>query len=162
MLSLQSFTQSMEAMSNERFDQMRACSFFNPVPSDLLSSLVDHSRVVKFKAGAKITSEQDFAVTFYVLFYGTATVFSQGQDVGRVLSGECVGESAFFSKEVSSPSATVIADCELLALEMNQMDIQMIPPSTQIFIDKALLISLHKKLQKANLSRPRQARIHLD
>ncbi|MDH2918568.1 MAG: cyclic nucleotide-binding domain-containing protein [Sideroxydans sp.] len=158
MLSLQSFTQSMSASENERSKQMRDCSFFNPVPTDMLAELVSNSRVVKFAAGSKLTSEHDVHSTFYVLLYGTATVLVDGQDVGRILSGECLGESAFMGKAIHSPSATVVADCDLAAIEMNQTDIQFISPATQTFVDKALLLSLFKKLQKANRSRPRASR----
>ncbi|MFM2408991.1 MAG: hypothetical protein RL358_1733 [Pseudomonadota bacterium] len=155
MLSLQNFTQSMSALSSERFNQMRDCSFFNPVPSDELSILVTHSRLVKFSAGAKLTSENDVSSTFYVLLYGTASAFVDGHEVGRILSGECVGESAFMGKAIYAPSATVVADCDLAAIEMNQIDIQLIPAATQTYVDKALLLSLFKKLQKANHHRPR-------
>lgn len=158
MLSLQSFTQSMSASENERSKQMRDCSFFNPVPTDKLAELVTNSRVVKFSAGNKLTSEDDLKSTFYVLLYGTATVYVDGQDVGRILSGECLGESTFMGNAIHAPSATVVADCDLAAIEMNQTDIQFISPETQTFIDKALLLSLLKKLQKANRSRPRAAR----
>ncbi len=158
MLSLQSFTQSMSASETERSTQMRECSFFNPVPTDRLAELVNYSRVVKFSAGSKLTSEDDIRSTFYVLLYGTATVYADGQDVGRILSGECLGESAFMGNAIHAPSATVIADCDLAAIEMNQTDIQFISPATQTYIDKALLLSLFKKLQKANRSRPRAAR----
>ncbi len=157
MLSLQNFTQSMSALSSERFNQLRDCSFFNPIPSDQLAVLVTYSRVVKFLEGAKLTYENDLSTTFYVLLYGTATVYFDGQEVGRILSGECVGESAFMGKAVNAASATVVADCDLAAIEMNQMDIALIPSATQNYVDKALLLSLFKKLEKANRHRPRAA-----
>lgn len=148
--SLSSFTQRIGDVSSDQFSRMRECSFFDPIPSEYLSEIVTHSRIVSFSAGAKIVTEQDVIRPFYVLIFGAATVYSNRKEVGRILSGECLGESAFFTKETPTRSAAVIADGEVIAVEMNQLDIEAISDATRMFLDKALLLALFKKLQTAN------------
>lgn len=148
--SLSSFTQRFDDVTSDRISKMRECSFFDPLPSEHLAEIVNNSRIVSFTAGDKITTEQDVIRPFYVLIFGSATAYFDHKEVGRILSGECLGESAFFTKEAPTRSATVIADGEVIAVEMNQFDIEAIPDATRMFLDKALLLALFKKLQTAN------------
>lgn len=148
--SLNSFTKRIDEVSDDRFTTLRACSFFNPIPSESLTEIVEKSRIVTFAAGDEITTEHDVIRPFFVIVFGTATAYVHEQEVGRILSGECVGESAFFTKQAPSRLATVIADGELIAVEISQLDIQSISAETQTFLDKALLLALFRKLQSAN------------
>lgn len=148
--SLSNFTKKVDVESEDRFNKIRACSFFDPVPSEYLAEIANHSRVVHFSAKDKIISELDVIRPFYVLIYGSATAYFDHRVVGHILSGECLGESAFFTKEAPTRSAAVIADGEVIALEMGQLDIESISDATRMFMDKALLLALFKKLQAAN------------
>ncbi len=148
--SLDNFTKQVDAASNERFQKIRECSFFDPVPSEYLAEIADHSHLVKFGDKEKIMTEHDMIRPFYVLIYGAANAYFDHKKVGHILSGECLGESAFFTKEAPARSAAVLADGEVLALEMGPMDIEAISVSTRMFLDKALLLALFKKLQTAN------------
>lgn len=148
--SLNSFTKRIEEASTDQFNKIRACSFFDPVPSEYLSEIADKSRIVSFTQGQKIATEQDLIRPFYVIIFGSATVQVDHKNVGRILSGECLGESSFFTKETPARSATVIADGEVIAVEMSPADIESISDVTRVFLDKALLLALFKKLQTAN------------
>lgn len=148
--SLSSFTKQVDADSADRFNKMRECSFFDPVPSEYLLEIASRSRIVRFAAKEKIITEQDVIRPFYVLIYGSATAYFDRRMVGHILSGECLGESAFFTKEAPTRSAAVLADGEVIALEMGQLDIEGISDATRMFMDKALLLALFKKLQAAN------------
>lgn len=152
--SLDSFTKQIDADSSDRFSKIRDCSFFDPVPSEYLAEIANHSRIVHFAAKDKIITEQDVIRPFYVLIYGSATAYFDHKMVGHILSGECLGESAFFTKEAPARSAAVLADGEVIALEMNPLDIEAISVSTRMFLDKALLLALFKKLQTANKRLP--------
>ncbi len=148
--SLNSFTKSIEEVSSDRYAKMRECSFFDPIPSEFLSEIVDKSRIVTFHQGEKIVTEQDTIRPFYVMVFGSATVQVDQHEVGRILSGECLGESAFFTKETATRSATVIAESEVIAVEMSPVDIEAITDPARMFLDKALLLALFRKLQSAN------------
>lgn len=148
--SLNNFTRQVDVESEDRFKKIRDCSFFDPVPSEYLAEIANHSRIVHFAAKDKIITELDVIRPFYVLIYGTATAYFDHRAVGHILSGECLGESAFFTKEAPARSAAVVADGEVIALEMGQLDIEAISDATRMFMDKALLLALFKKLQAAN------------
>ncbi|MGB8516409.1 MAG: cyclic nucleotide-binding domain-containing protein [Gallionella sp.] len=148
--SLSSFTKRLEDAASDRFNQIRGCSFFDPVPSEFLSEIVEKTRIVTFHAGAKIATEQDILRPFYVLIFGTASVQINHKKIGRIQSGECLGESAFFTREAPTRSATVIAESEVIAVEMGPTEIDSITDPARIFLDKALLLALFKKLQSAN------------
>lgn len=148
--SLSNFTKQVDVESEDRFNKIRACSFFDPVPSEYLAEIANHSRIVHFATKDKIITELDVIRPFYVLIYGSATAYFDHRVVGHILSGECLGESAFFTKEAPARSAAVVADGEVIALEMSQLDIESITNETRMFMDKALLLALFKKLQAAN------------
>lgn len=152
--SLTTFTKSVGEATQDRFEKMRGCSFFNPIPREYLAELASLFRVVHFSAKDKITTEQDVIRPFYVLIFGSATAYFDHRIVGHILSGECLGESAFFTNEVPARSAAVIADNDVIALEMSPMNIGMISDATRMFLDKALLLALFKKLQAANKHMP--------
>lgn len=148
--SLNNFTRHIDDDAAGLFDKMRECSFFAPVPSEHLAEIAHHSRTVSFRPGEKIITEQDIIRPFYILLFGAATAYFKHRPVGRILSGECLGESAFFNKENQTRSATVIADGEVSAIEMNAADIEALSLATRTCLDKALLLALFKKLQAAN------------
>lgn len=148
--SLGSFTKRLEEASSDRFKKIRASSFFDPVPSEYLSDIVEKSRIVTYLDGETIVSETDTIRPFYVLLFGSASVRVNHKEVGRINSGECLGESAFFTREIPARSATVIAEGEVIALEMSPTEIDAITDPARIFLDKALLLALFKKLQAAN------------
>jgi signal-transduction protein with cAMP-binding, CBS, and nucleotidyltransferase domain len=148
--SLSSFTKSIDEMSSAKFDEMRRCSFFDPIPADSLMEIAKDADLVKFTADKHITNEGEPMNAFHVLLYGTATAYSHNIEVGSIRAGECIGEGTFFSHESLTRSATVIADCEVLALELRKSVVDKMEGETRIHMDKALLLALFKKLQAAN------------
>ena len=87
---------------------------------------------------------------FYVILFGTATVYYSKKVVATIRSGECIGEGMFFANENISRSATVIADGQLIAAEIRQAGIDRLNVDAKAYMDKALLLALFKKLQGAN------------
>ena len=149
--SLKNFTEHLSAFSSDQFSEMRKCSFFDAVPDELLANLVKVTNLITFKAGDKIIIENDSIRFFYVILFGTATVYVQQKEVGNILSGECFGEGAFFSKETQARSASVVADNEVIALEMDKSNMDAIDAETQKYLNKALLLAIFKKLHAANI-----------
>ena len=87
---------------------------------------------------------------FYVILFGTATVYFSKKIVGTIRSGECIGEGMFFSNESISRSATVITDSQVIAAEIKKSGIDRLQGESKAYMDKALLLALFKKLQDAN------------
>ena len=148
--SLKNFMERLEEVSSDQFNEMRKCSFFDPVPSQWLAEISKVSKTVTFAPGEHITTEHDATETFYVIIFGTATVYLNQNVVGTIRSGECVGEGAFFTPDSVSRMATVIADGEVIAVEITKMNMSAIEGETRTCLNKALLLALHKKLQFAN------------
>jgi CRP-like cAMP-binding protein len=148
--SLASFTKRLDEVSTDRFNELRKCSFFDPIPSEWLTPISEQAEIRTFEEGDCITAEGDDMNAFYVVLFGTATVYYNRKVVGTIRSGECIGEGMFFANENISRSATVIADGQVIAAEMNKIGIDHLRGDAKAYIDKALLLALFKKLQGAN------------
>ena len=148
--SLASFTKRLDEVSSDRFNELRKCSFFDPVPSEWLKPISEQADTRTFSAGDCLTSEGDDMNVFYVLLYGTATVYYNRKIVGTIRSGECIGEGMFFANENISRSATVIADGQVITAELRNIGVDHLRGEAKAYLDKALLLALFKKLQGAN------------
>ncbi len=148
--SLASFTKRLDDASNDRFNELRKCSFFDPIPSEWLAPIAEQTQIRTFAAGDHITSEGDSMDVFYVVLFGAATVYYNNHIVGLIRSGECVGEGMFFANENISRSATVIADGQVIVAEIGRVGVDYLQGDSKTYLDKALLLALFKKLQAAN------------
>ena len=148
--SLTSFTRQFEDVSSDQYNEMRKCSFFDPIPGDYLARIAMESELKTYRAGENITLEGEPMRAFYVLMYGTATAYVDNIEVGRIHSGECIGEGAFFASEVQSRSATVTTDDEAIVLVIRKSVVEKMEGEVRAYMDKALLLALFKKLQAAN------------
>ncbi len=148
--SLVSFTKRLDEVSTDRFNELRKCSFFDPIPSEWLKPIAEQADIHTFSAGDCLTEEGDDMDAFYVILFGTATVYYNRKVVGTIRSGECIGEGMFFANEYLSRSATVIADNQVIAAEIRMKGIDLLQGESKAYMDKALLLALFKKLQGAN------------
>jgi len=148
--SLTDFTHLLEEVSSDQFNEMRKCSFFDPIPSDCLSRIANESEIRTFAPGEHITTEGDAMNSFHVLIYGTATAYFQNKVVGTLRSGDCIGEGTFFGHEKLTRSASVITDGEVIVVEIKKSVADKMEGEVRTYMDKALLLALFKKLQAAN------------
>ncbi|MBU0620811.1 MAG: cyclic nucleotide-binding domain-containing protein [Gammaproteobacteria bacterium] len=148
--SLDNFTKRLDEVSNHRFNELRKCSFFDPVPSEWLTPISEQTVIKTFSAGNRLTSEGDDMDVFYVILFGTATAYFNKKIVGTIRSGECIGEGMFFANENISRSATVIADGQVIVAEIRRSGVDQLRGESKAYMDKALLLALFKKLQGAN------------
>lgn len=135
-----------------RFDTLRGCSFFDPVPDEWLQRISDMAQIRTFYSDVCLTSQDDDTKAFYVILRGTAEAFRNGKLVGTIDTGECFGEGVFFANGGISSSATVIADYKIIAAEFNKAAVASLQADAEAmtYMDKALLLALFKKLQGAN------------
>lgn len=135
-----------------RFKTLRSCSFFDPVPDEWLNRISEMAQIRTFYSDVCLTSQDDETKAFYVILLGTAEAYRNGKLVGTIDTGECIGEGVFFARENMTSSATVIADYKIIAAEFDKAAIASLQSDAEamIFMDKALLLALFKKLQGAN------------
>ncbi len=148
--SLVSFTQRLDEVATNQFNEIRKCSFFDPIPSEILQSFARLTTIKTFSDGEKITSEGDEINAFFVILFGKTSVQVRNQEVAVLRSGECIGEAAFFAAEVTSRSATVIAEGEVIVAVIRKSDIKSFDAESMPYMDKALMNALFRKLQLAN------------
>jgi CRP-like cAMP-binding protein len=148
--SLDSFIKRYDAFLSDKFGEMRRCSFFDTIPDDLLAKLANVTNMLTYKKGDKVMVEGEAMKSFYVILYGSATVYMSHKEVGMINCGECVGEGAFFAEDKKTRMATVVADGELLLLEIDKDSIYLIDEITLQHLNVALLQSIYRKLRSAN------------
>lgn len=148
--SLATYSKRLDEVSADRFNELRKCSFFDPIPSEWLKPISEQTEIRTFSAGDCITREGEDMNALYVVLYGTATAYYNKKIVGTIRSGECVGEGMYFANENLSRSATVVADGQVIAVEINKTGIERLRGEAVVYMDKALLLALFKKLQGAN------------
>ena len=147
--SLASFTKNLVEESSERYSEMRNSSFFDSIPDSPLSLLAEQAEIKKFTSGDCITTEKTPGTSFFVILFGTATAFVNKMNIGIINSGECIGESTYFVDGHLS-SATVVANGEVIALELKKRAVDTMSEEVKTYMDKALLLALFNKLQRAN------------
>lgn len=148
--SLASFTKRLDEAVADRFNELRKCSFFDPIPSEYLTPIAEQSEIRTFPQDAVLTTEGDDMTSLYVILFGTATAYFKNKAVGTIRSGECIGEGVFFANETLERSATVTADTQVVVAEIKKTGLDKIHGEAKAYIDKALLLALFKKLQGAN------------
>lgn len=148
--SLTSFTERLDEVSSDRLNELRKCSFFDPIPSEFLSPIAEQADIRTFAKGAELTHEGEDMTSFFVILFGTATAYFKHKMVGTIRSGECIGEGVFFANETLERSATVIANDQVVVAEIKKSGLDNIRGDAKAYIDKALLLALFKKLQGAN------------
>lgn len=147
-----SFAKHLAEDPTFRFNELRKCSFFDPVPNEWLMHISDLAKIRTFSSDDCLTSEGDDMNTFYVILLGTANAYRNNKIVGTIGTGECIGEGVFFANESFSRSATVFADYKIIAAEFDKTGIDSLQADAKAksYMDKALLLALFKKLQGAN------------
>lgn len=138
--------------SAARFKALRGCSFFEPVPDEWLQRLSDLASIHTFHSDVRLASQDEDMKAFYVVLQGSAEAFRNGKLVGTIARGECFGEGIFFANGSITTSATVIADYKIIAAEFSKTVVENLraDPDAMVSMDKALLLALFKKLQRAN------------
>jgi CRP-like cAMP-binding protein len=138
--------------ASARFNALRNCSFFRPVPDESLQRFSQMAQIRSFASDFCLTSQDDDMKAFYVILYGAAEAFRNGKLVGTIETGDCFGEGIFFTDGTISTSATVIADDKIIVAEFSQTVIDALhaDPYAMVSMNKALLLALFKKLQGAN------------
>lgn len=135
-----------------RFDALRACSFFEPVPNDWLVRIAEMAQIKTYYSDVCLTSQDEDMKAFFVILYGSAEAFRNGKLVGAIETGECFGEGIFFTDGSLTSSATVIADYKIIAAEFSKSTVEKLhaDPEAMISMNKALLLALYRKLKGAN------------
>ena len=138
--------------SEARYKALRGCSFFTPVADRELKRIAESVDIQTFFSDICLTTQDEETQAFYVILHGAAEAFRNGKRVGVIETGECIGEGIFFAEGGNTTSATVIADYKIIAARFSKNVVTSLQSDAEIMVslDKALLLSLFKKLKGAN------------
>jgi CRP-like cAMP-binding protein len=75
--------------ASARFNALRNCSFFRPVPDESLQRFSQMAQIRSFASDFCLTSQDDDMKAFYVILYGAAEAFRNGKLVGTIETGDC-------------------------------------------------------------------------
>ncbi|MEZ0308926.1 MAG: cyclic nucleotide-binding domain-containing protein [Ramlibacter sp.] len=147
-----SYARQLTEDPSARFEALRSCSFFGPMPDDWLRRMSALAQVKTFHSDVSVTSQDDEMKAFYVILYGSAEAYRNGKVVGTIATGDCFGEGIFFADGTITTSATVIADDKFIAAEFSKAVVEEMQsdPHAMVSMNKALLLALFKKLKAAN------------
>lgn len=150
--SLANFTKVIDENAEQCFAELRRSSFFDPVPSECLKVIAEQVKIKNYVTGDYITREGDTLSSFYLVLFGITTVCVQEKIVGTIVGGECIGEGTFFANANILRTASVIADEDVVVAEICKEGIETLMADEQVmvYMNKALLLALFKKLQGAN------------
>jgi CRP-like cAMP-binding protein len=143
-------TKTQESESFDQYGEVRKCSFFDSLADKQLSMLVEQSTIRKLVSGTSLTTEGTAGTSFFVILSGTATVLVNEMHMGIVQCGDCIGEGLFFSDKYST-SETVIANGDVVVLELTKRIVDSMSGEVKIRMEKALLQALYRKLQRSNV-----------
>lgn len=135
-----------------RFEALRGCSFFNPVPDESLQRICALVEIKTFGSDVCLTEQDDEAKAFHVILRGSAEAYRNGKLVGTIETGECFGEGMFFTGGGATASATVIADYKIIAATFSKAVVESLQADAGVMagLNQALLLALFKKLNGAN------------
>ena len=150
--SLASFTRNFSENADHSFSELRRSSFFDPIPNEWLRLIAEQVKIRSFRAGDCLTHDGEPLSSFFVILFGTTTVYVHEEIVGTIVGGECIGEGAFFANTNILRTATVVADEDVIVAEIDRDGISQLQRNEELmnYMNKALLLALFKKLQGAN------------
>jgi cGMP-dependent protein kinase len=97
---------SADYQENKQF--IENTEVFKNLTASQIEALIPEISFFKFEPGAAIIREGDTGKFLYIIKEGTATCVKGGNEVGKLVKGDCFGEQALFFDVPRS--ATVIAD----------------------------------------------------
>lgn len=137
--------------SSDAHVNVGTCAFFDNFPEQPLSQLLKLASLKKYSPGEHITrAASPSLASFFVILSGNATVYANDMSLGLVHGGECIGEGIFIENKRPT-MATVVANTQVVALEVTKQAVDSLSDEIRLHIDKALVRALFKKLQRSNV-----------
>ncbi|MDY7038252.1 MAG: cyclic nucleotide-binding domain-containing protein, partial [Thermodesulfobacteriota bacterium] len=115
------------AISSQRLDRLLRCPIFNGISLDELIKIRDFVSEKSMPAGKELITQDDSGDCFYVLVEGSALVYRKGDYgeeifLGNIESGECIGETGYFTEGGRSASVRTLEDSQLLKIDYTVLE----------------------------------------
>jgi serine/threonine protein kinase len=142
--------QQEEFFDTEKFDTVRALSFFKDFSDVELWEVLRISEWHKVEKDAVIVHEGDEGKRFFIIANGTVRVVKQGRLLSLLRRGDCFGEMAHLSGKDSHRSTDVVAKDEVTLIEIDPDALALASSNCRYQFISAFLVILVKRLSMAN------------
>lgn len=139
-----------EIFDTEKFDILRALSFFQNVGDTVLWEILRISDWRKVTLGECILREGDRDCAFFILAGGTVAVTKQGHVLNMLQKGDCFGEMKRFPDSSYRRATSVFAETNVTLIEINLDVLAKASVECRFQFDDAFLYILLKRLDAAN------------
>lgn len=133
-----------------KFELMSRCAFFKDFLTVEIWEVLHASLWRTFTHNEQIIKDGEHGFSFYILLKGSVAVTKKNRMLNMIQAGDCVGENACLYKGSPIRGATVMAQGEVIALEISKERLEGFSKDTCIRMDRAFLRSLNEKLTESN------------
>ena len=131
----------------EQFATLRRLRFFHDFSHAEIWEVMRASDWRNFSPEDEIVKEGDIDDRFYILVSGACTVMRGGEQIGRIASGDCFGETGYVSG--ARRTATIRAAIPSQALRVSATLLEQVSAECQLRFNKAFLKTLITRLQRS-------------
>ena len=133
--------------SQQQFDLLRRLKFFHDFSHGEIWEVLRASAWQEYTNGEEIVKEGEMDDRFYIIVSGHVKVERHGQELGRLDSGDCFGETSYVRG--AKRTATIKADGEVTVMKVSSTLLEQVSASCQLRFNKVFLRSLIGRLQSA-------------
>lgn len=130
-----------------RLRQLQGVEFFAEFTSVEMLEILKVSLWITFEPGEVVVQEGDKGSSFFIVVEGKAQVRKGEVLIDTLTLGTCFGEIGFVTQD--RRSATVVADTELMVMEVRASLIRRIPVTAQLRFQSAFLEIMAARLTRA-------------
>jgi serine/threonine protein kinase len=142
--------QQSEIFDTEKFDTLRALSFFKNFSDVELWEVMRISEWIKVDKEQTILREGDMGQHFFVIANGSVRVLKQGRLLSLLHRGDCFGEMAYLAGKDARRSTDVITKTEVTLIDIDPDVLARGSPNCRYQFGEAFLGILVKRLSMAN------------
>lgn len=101
----------------EKVVHLQNVELFAEVPSEQLSYIASISNIIEMEKGDTLFKEGEDSESLHVLFIGSITMQSEGEDTFKIGENETVGALGFFDQKPRIFTAVCDEDCIILEID---------------------------------------------
>lgn len=138
-----------ELTEAQKFEAARSLKFFNDFSDDEIREVLEASSWEQFRTGDNIITEGTSEKSFFLIVSGDVSVLIGDTEIGRLTTGDCVGELGYLSKVKRTASVTATGDVTAIKVDSNILEWASLP--CQMRFSKTFQQILIERLSRTSL-----------
>ena len=135
---------------SEKFNALKALSFFTDFSDVELWEVLRISEWAKFPTGKVLVKEGDVGSSFFLLTEGEVYVTKTGKMLTALNKGDCFGEMAYIDKANAQRSASIVAAMPVTIIKIKSEALEHASDNLQLRFNRAFLRILVRRLAYTN------------